>query len=73
MKKRSITIAGHRTSITLEQPFWEQLRLLAQAKNVTVAQLVTQIDATRALTGDLKTNLSSALRLAVLEDLLRRS
>lgn len=62
MKKHSITIAGHRSSITLEDAFWAELQRLAGVEGRTVAQLVTAIDATR----DLNTNLSSALRLYVL-------
>ena len=65
MKKRSITVAGHRTSITLEEAFWQELQLSARRRGLTVAQLVTQIDSSR----DLKTNLSSALRLHVLAEL----
>ncbi len=62
--KRSIAIAGHRTSISLEEPFWEELRRIAQARGVALQRLVAEIDAGRA--GE---NLSSALRLFVLEDL----
>ncbi len=42
--KRSITIAGHRTSISLEQPFWEALQTIALKRNTKLAQLVTEID-----------------------------
>ncbi len=42
--KRSITIAGHRTSISLEQPFWEALQSIAKGKDMQLATLVTQID-----------------------------
>ena len=42
--KRSITIAGHRTSISLEQPFWEALKAIAQQQDTKLAQLVTEID-----------------------------
>lgn len=65
MKKRSITVAGHRTSITLEEAFWVELKHCADREKKTVSQLVTDIDAAR----DLKTNLSSALRLHVLQTL----
>lgn len=62
--KRSIAIAGHRTSISLEEPFWEELRRIAHARGIALQRLVAEIDAGRA--GE---NLSSALRVFVLEDL----
>ncbi len=62
--KRSIAIAGHRTSISLEEPFWEELRRIASARGIALQKLVAEIDAGRA--GE---NLSSALRVHVLEDL----
>ncbi len=68
MKKRSITIAGHRTSITLEEAFWVELKRLADHEGKTLAQLITAIDSAR----DLKTNLSSALRLYILEQITKR-
>lgn len=67
MQKRSVTISGHQTSISLEEPFWRELKNLAKQKNMTLAALIGQIDRTR--TGD---NLSSALRLAVLQDLQQK-
>ncbi len=42
--KRSITIAGHRTSISLEQPFWEALQEIASHKDIRLAALVAEID-----------------------------
>ena len=69
MKKRSITIAGHHTSITLEEPFWLELKQCARRRDVALHELVTEIDATRDLA---TTNLSSALRLYVLDDLRQR-
>jgi predicted DNA-binding ribbon-helix-helix protein len=59
--KRSLSIAGHRTSISLEDPFWEGAKALAAHRAITLSQLVVEIDAQR---GD--ANLSSALRVAVL-------
>jgi predicted DNA-binding ribbon-helix-helix protein len=59
-RKRSIAIAGHRTSISLEQPFWEGLRAIARERGVTVAALVAAIDAVRG-----EASLSSAIRLFV--------
>ncbi len=68
MSKRSVTIKGHATSISLEAPFWRELRRMADEAGLSVAALIARIDAGRK-TG----NLSSALRLAVLEDLKARA
>ena len=61
-RKRSLSIAGHRTAISLEEPFWEALRGIALAKRVPIARLVAEIDAVRG-----ETSLSSAIRLFVLD------
>jgi predicted DNA-binding ribbon-helix-helix protein len=66
--KRSITIAGHRTSISLEPQFWSALGALAQARGLSLAALVTGIDEARG-----RTNLSSALRVEVLRSGLTRT
>ena len=63
MLKRSLTIAGHRTSIALEPEFWDALEKLAQHRGLRLAALIETID--RERTGP---NLSSALRVAVLRD-----
>ena len=60
--KRSIAIAGHATSISLEDPFWQALRLIAREQGISLAALVALIDGRRA-----RTNLSSALRVHVLD------
>lgn len=60
-RKRSLTIAGHRTSVSLEEPFWEALKEIALSNGVTVAALIAAIDDRRD-----GVNLSSALRLHVL-------
>lgn len=65
MNKRSVSIRGHRTSFSLEDEFWNELKAIAGARKVSVAQLVTQVDLRR---GE-EENLSSALRLYVLRDL----
>jgi predicted DNA-binding ribbon-helix-helix protein len=59
--KRSIAIAGHATSITLEEEFWQALKDIAGERGVSVNALVEEID--RARSG----NLSSAIRVFVLE------
>ena len=63
MKKRSITIHGHRTSVSLEEPFWTILRAIANRRGLSLASLVQMIDKER------KGGLSSALRLFVLAEL----
>ena len=60
--KRSLTVAGHRTSISLEDAFWIGLRDIATARAVTVAGLVAEIDRARGAA-----NLSSAIRVFVLD------
>jgi predicted DNA-binding ribbon-helix-helix protein len=59
--KRSIIIAGHKTSVSLENEFWEGLREIADERDETLSHLVATIDARRQ-----HTNLSSAIRLFVL-------
>ncbi|MGB1117132.1 MAG: ribbon-helix-helix domain-containing protein [Parvibaculales bacterium] len=59
--KRSITIAGHATSISLEPSFWAALSDMAAAHNMSLADMIAEIDA-RPRTG----SLTSALRVAVL-------
>ena len=61
--KRSATINGHRTSFSLEQPFFDELLAIAIKRRMPLAALVAEIDAARPR----QTNLSSALRLHVLE------
>ena len=61
--KRSVTIAGHATSISLENAFWIRLKEIAVLKDYSLNQLVSEIDKTR--TG----NLSGAIRVYILENL----
>ncbi|MCC6984306.1 MAG: ribbon-helix-helix domain-containing protein [Bauldia sp.] len=63
MAKRSVTIAGHRTSLSLEQPFWEALQDIAAEKERPVAALIREVDKVR----DPALNLSAALRVFVLD------
>lgn len=64
--KRSITIAGHRTSLSLEPEFWELLNAAAAEEGLPLSQLVARIDEART------TNLSSAIRVWLLKRLLAR-
>ncbi len=65
--KRSVMIAGHATSVTLEAAFWDELKTIAEARAISLNQLVAEIDAGR------DGNLSSAIRLFVLDELKRRT
>jgi predicted DNA-binding ribbon-helix-helix protein len=60
--KRSIIIAGHKTSVSLEDAFWKGLKEIASGRDSTLSQLVQVIDLQRA-----HGNLSSAIRLFVLD------
>jgi predicted DNA-binding ribbon-helix-helix protein len=62
--KRSITVAGHRTSISLEPEFWQMLQKLAQERGKPMAAIVGDIDKLRG-----ERNLSSALRVWILDQL----
>ena len=64
MKKRSVKIAGHETSITLEDEFWTALKDIAARQGLSLNALIAEIDETHDAT-----NLSSALRLYVLKEL----
>ncbi len=63
--KRSVTIAKHRTSVSLEPEFWDGLKEIAAARGVSLNKLITQVDAKRAP----DQGLSSALRVFVLKAL----
>jgi predicted DNA-binding ribbon-helix-helix protein len=60
--KRSIVIAGHKTSVSLEDAFWDALKEIAVRRHATLSDLVANIDAARN-----HGNLSSAIRLFVLD------
>lgn len=67
-EKHSLTLAGHRTSVSLEPEFWEQFLRLARQQGRSVNDLAAEIDATRADQG-----LASAIRVFVLKQTLERS
>ncbi|WP_040484927.1 ribbon-helix-helix domain-containing protein [Lutibaculum baratangense] len=62
LKKRSVTIAGHRTSVSLEDEFWEELQEAARQESVSLAVMITGIDAGRG-----RRSLSSAIRVFLLK------
>ena len=61
IKKRSISVVGHHTSVSLEDEFWKSLREIAEKRQLQVGQLIAEIDEGRDLA-----NLSSAIRLFIL-------
>lgn len=67
VEKRSVTIRGHRTSYSLEKPFYDDLLAISAARDMTLAALVAEVDTQRPR----EANLSSALRLFVLEQAKR--
>ncbi|MDS9467573.1 ribbon-helix-helix domain-containing protein [Paracoccus sp. MBLB3053] len=66
--KRSVTIGGHRTSVSLEDAFWRELREIAKSRDVAAAALIAAIDAARPP----EVGLATALRLFVLAEVLKR-
>lgn len=67
LKKRSVMVSGHKTSVSLETPFWEELARIAGERGQSVSALISIVDKSR------EGNLSSALRLLILQDLRQRS
>ena len=61
IKKRSVTLAGHRTSLSLEEAFWRALKEAARREGISIDALVERIDRDR------RGNLSSAVRVYLLE------
>jgi predicted DNA-binding ribbon-helix-helix protein len=66
--KRSVVIAGHKTSVSLEDAFWRGLKEIAQGQNMTLSDMVGEIDGGRQ-----QGNLSSAIRLFVLDKVKART
>ena len=66
--KRSVVIGGHKTSVSLEEPFWSEVRSIANAEQITVSSLLRRIDRERS-----NANLSSAIRVYVLEHVRDRA
>jgi predicted DNA-binding ribbon-helix-helix protein len=64
--KRSIVIAGHRTSVSLEDAFWKALKEIAKSRRCSLADLIGTIDQQRQI-GNHIGNLSSAIRVFVLD------
>ena len=67
IRKRSVVVAGHPTSVSLEPAFWDALKELAAARGLSMAALIAEIDRDRS------GNLSSAIRVHVLNELRDRA
>ena len=61
--KRSVVVSGHKTSVSLEEPFWNAMKEIAYSRLLSLSELITAIDACRE-----HGNLSSAIRLFVLSE-----
>jgi predicted DNA-binding ribbon-helix-helix protein len=72
MRKRSVTIHGHSTSISLEDEFWQELAAIAEQRNLSLNALVTEIDKVRSGPRGKDGNLSSTLRIYVLKQVKRK-
>jgi len=72
MRKRSITIHGHQTSVSLEDEFWQELAAIAEAREMSLNALVTEIDKVRTSPRGGGANLSSTLRVYVLKEVTRK-
>ena len=68
-KKRSLTLKGHRTSVSIEDKFWEEFCKIAHRKKISVNDLVSELDSARELNA---VSLASLIRNLVLVDLLKR-
>ena len=68
-KKRSLTLKGHRTSVSIEDKFWEEFCKIAKTREISVNELASQLDVTRELNS---VSLASSIRNLVLADLLER-
>ncbi len=67
LKKHSIVISGHQTSITLENIFWDHLKSIANSRNISLSILIAEIDSQR-MNDQADVNLSSAVRVFVLKN-----
>jgi len=66
LKKRSVNLNGHATSVTMEEPFWDALKTIANERGLSINALISEIDEAR------DGNLSSAVRVHILEHLTKQ-
>lgn len=69
MRKRSVNIHGHQTSISMEKEFWDVLKDIAERENLSINKLIAKIDDSRQGSLEERNNLSSAIRIYVLKSL----
>jgi len=69
MKKISVSLSGHQTSISIENEFFDVLQRIAQQRSVSIASIINNIDASRTS----ESNLSSEIRIWILKQLLKTS
>lgn len=67
-RKRSLTLRGHRTSVSLEEAFWLEFRAIADEKGLSINELAAKIDADRGL----ESGLASAIRVYILREVTER-
>lgn len=68
-QKHSLTLRGHRTSVSLEKPFWDAFRAIASDKDVAINELAAELDEARGT----KSGLATAIRLHVLDYYVTRA
>jgi predicted DNA-binding ribbon-helix-helix protein len=73
LKKRSVSLRGHATSLALEPEFWQEIERLAAQSDMPLARFIAYVDEARAAQDEPVGNLASALRLLVLADLKARA
>jgi len=66
--KRSLTLRGHRTSVSLEEAFWQEFRAIASEKGISINELAAAIDADRGV----ESGLASAIRVYILSQIKAR-
>ncbi|MDR2098992.1 MAG: ribbon-helix-helix domain-containing protein [Rickettsiales bacterium] len=66
LERHSVTLTGHKTSISIEPEFWQEVKMIAHEKDISINQLVASIDNVRGKSGSQRENLSSEIRLFVL-------
>ena len=73
IKKRSVNILGHQTSISMEKEFWDALKAIADQKEISINALIANIDDDREGALEERGNLSSAIRVYILKELQKNS
>lgn len=71
-QKHSLTLHGHRTSVSLEPEFWQAFQDLAKEKGIALNALAAEVDGIRSETGDIDRGLASAIRVYILNELTQK-